>query len=192
MRRFFVLACVWLSACTTLPEGPLIERQYQSVITVGGRLSVRYQQNGQSQSLQGKFLWAQQSERTDITLYSPLGQTMSTIAISPGLAVMVQSDGEKRQAPNVTALTQQVLGWPMPVDGLRYWLQGFVQNDDGSLQQALPDQVQNFRSDGWQVRYVSWQRHANVLIPKRVDMERSTAEAGDIVLRLVIDDWKHR
>lgn len=192
MRRLFVLACVWLSACTTLPEGPLIERQYQTAMTVGGRLSVRYQQNGQPQSLQGKFLWEQQSDHTDITLYSPLGQTIATIAISPGLAVMAQSDGEKRQAPNVTALTQQVLGWPMPVDGLRYWLQGFVQNDDGSLQQASPDQTQNFRSDGWQVRYVSWQRIENTLYPKRVDLARSTVEAGDIVLRLVIDDWKNR
>jgi outer membrane lipoprotein LolB len=192
MRRLFVLACVWLSACTTLPEGPLIERQYQTAMTVGGRLSVRYQQNGQPQSLQGKFLWEQQSEHTDITLYSPLGQTIATIAISPGLAVMAQSDGEKRQAPNVIALTQQVLGWPMPVDGLRYWLQGFVQNDDGSLQQASPDQAQSFRSDGWQVRYVSWQRNENTLYPKRVDLARSTVEAGDIVLRLVIDDWKNR
>jgi outer membrane lipoprotein LolB len=192
MRRLFILACVWLSACTTLPEGPLIERQYQTAMTVGGRLSVRYQQNGQPQSLQGKFLWEQQSEHTDITLYSPLGQTIATIAISPGLAVMAQSDGEKRQAPNVTALTQQVLGWPMPVDGLRYWLQGFVQNDDGNLQQASPDQAQSFRSDGWQVRYVSWQRHENTLYPKRVDLARSTVEAGDIVLRLVIDDWKNR
>ena len=105
---------------------------------------------------------------------------------------MAQSDGDKRQAPNVTALTQQVLGWPMPVDGLRYWLQGFVQNDDGNLQQASPDQAQSFRSDGWQVRYVSWQRHENTLYPKRVDLARSTVEAGDIVLRLVIDDWKNR
>lgn len=192
MRRLFILACVWLSACTTLPEGPLIERQYQTSMTVGGRLSVRYQQNGQPQSLQGKFLWEQQSEQTDITLYSPLGQTIATIAISPGLAVMTQSDGEKRQAPNVTALTQQALGWPMPVDDLRYWLQGFVQSDEGRLQQASPDQASGFQSNGWQVRYVSWQRHENVMYPKRVDLERSTTEAGDIVLRLVIDEWKIR
>jgi len=192
MRRLLLLASVWLTACTTLPEGPLTERHYQAAMTIGGRLSVRYQQAGQPQSLQGKFLWQQQGEHTDITLYSPLGQTIATIAITPELAVMAQSDGEKRQAPNVVALTQQVLGWPMPVDGLRYWLQGFVQNGDGTLQQASPGGAQNFRSDGWQVRYVSWQRNADTQYPKRVDMERSTAEAGDIVLRLVIDDWKDR
>lgn len=192
MRRLLVLACVWLSACTTLPEGPLTERQYQSAIAVGGRLSVRYQQNGQPQSLQGKFRWEQQGEQTDITLYSPLGQTIAFIAISPGLAVMAQAGGEKRQAPNVTQLTQEVLGWPMPVEGLRYWLQGFVRNGDGSLQSASPDHGQSFRSDGWQVRYVSWQRGANTLYPKRVDMERSSAQAGDISLRLVIDDWQQR
>lgn len=192
MRRLLVLACVWLSACTTLPESPLVERQYQSAIAVGGRLSVRYQQNGQPQSLQGKFRWEQNGEETDITLYSPLGQTIALIAISPGLTVMAQANGEKRQAPNVTLLTEEVLGWPMPVEGLRYWLQGFVRNGDGSLQSASPDQGQSFRSDGWQVRYVSWQRNANTLYPKRVDLERSSAQAGDISLRLVIDDWQQR
>ena len=192
MRRLFLLACVCLTACTTLPEGPLSERTYQSAISVGGRLSVRYQQNGSPQSLQGKFRWQQQGEQTDITLYSPLGQTIATIAITPGLAVMAQSDGEKKQAPNVTALTQEVLGWPMPVDGLRYWLQGFVQNVEGKLQIASPEGMHSFQSDGWRVRYVSWQRNASIQYPKRVDMERTTAEAGDIVLRLVIDDWNDR
>ena len=192
MRRLFLLACVCLTACTSLPEGPLSERNYQSSISLGGRLSVRYQQNGKPQSLQGKFRWQQQGEQTDITLYSPLGQTIATIAITPGLAVMAQSDGEKKQAPNVTALTQEVLGWPMPVDGLRYWLQGFVQNVEGQLQTASPEGMHSFQSDGWRVRYVSWQRNASIQYPKRVDMERTTAEAGDIVLRLVIDDWNDR
>ena len=155
-------------------------------------MSVRYHQDGKPQSLQGKFRWQQQGEQTDITLYSPLGQTIATIAITPGLAVMVQSDGEKRQAPNVTALTQEVLGWPMPVDGLRYWLQGFVQTVDGKLQTASPEGAHSFQSDGWRVRYVSWQRNASIQYPKRFDMERTTAEAGDIVLRLVIDDWNDR
>jgi len=192
MRRFFVLACMALAACTTLPEGPLGERNYQSTISVGGRLSVRYQQGGQPQSLQGKFRWQQQGERTNITLYSPLGQTLAAIEITPGLAVMAQSDGEKRQAPNVTALTQEVLGWPMPVDGLRYWLQGFVQNTNGKLDMASPESTHSFQSDGWRVRYVSWQHNARIQYPKRFDMERTTVEAGNIVLRLVIDEWNDR
>lgn len=192
MRRLFLLVCMGLAACTTWPEGPLSDRNYQSTISMAGRLSVRYQQGGQPQSLQGKFRWQQQGEQTNITLYSPLGQTIATIEITPGLAVLVQSDGEKRQAPNVSMLTQEVLGWPMPVDGLRYWLQGFVQNANGTLDMASPESTPSFQSDGWRVRYVSWQRNASIQYPKRFDMERTTAEAGDIVLRLVIDDWNDR
>lgn len=192
MRRLFLLVCMGLAACTTLPEGPLSDRNYQSTISMAGRLSVRYQQGGQPQSLQGKFRWQQQGEQTNITLYSPLGQTIATIEITPGLAVLAQSDGERRQAPNVTTLTQEVLGWPMPVDGLRYWLQGFVQDANGKLDMASPENTHSFQSDGWRVRYVSWQRNASIQYPKRFDMERTTVEAGDIVLRLVIDEWNDR
>ena len=190
MRRLFLLSLVWLASCATVHEGPLSERNYQASIAVGGRLSVRYDQDGSAQSLQGKFHWKQHGERTDIALYSPLGQTIATIAITPELSVMTQSGGEQMQAPDVTALTQQVLGWPMPVDGLRFWLQGFAQSADGKLQIASPEGRQSFASNGWQVRYVSWQRTANILYPQRIDIERTTAEAGQIVLRLVIDDWQ--
>lgn len=191
MRRLFLVAALWLASCSTLPEGPLTERQYQQTIDIGGRLSVRYQQNGQPQSLQGKFLWQQQGDQTDITLYSPLGQTIATITITPGRAVMVQSDGEKRHASDVSALTAQALGWPMPVDGLRYWLQGFIPTQEGALQ-TVSAVTPGFRSDGWQVRYVSWQRSARIQYPKRIDLERATAEAGDIAIRIVIDEWRER
>jgi outer membrane lipoprotein LolB len=60
------------------------------------------------------------------------------------------------------------------------------------LQTASPDGTPDFQSDGWRVRYVSWQRNASIQYPKRFDMERTTAEAGDIVLRLVIDEWNDR
>ncbi len=190
IRLLALVALCWLAGCTTVPEAPTEPRQYQETIELGGRLSVRYEQGGRAQSLQGKFRCEQRGDLTDIRLFSPLGQTMAKIALLPGRATLEQSDRQPVQADDATLLTEQVLGWAMPVEGLRFWLQGFVQSPEGKLEAAQPEPITAYNADGWRVRYVSWQRNARIDFPRRIDLERVTAEAGPILIRLIIDEWK--
>lgn len=182
----FALALATLAGCASVAPLPGGARNYLDELTLAGRLSVRYPVQGKTQSVQGKFLWNQRRDQTDIELYSPLGQTIARITIAPGLATLEQSGGQRRQAASANALTEDALGWPLPIDSLRYWLQGFVRAAGGRLQAALPQQAQQrFESDGWQLSYPSWQASGTVAVPKRVDAER-----GEIALRVMIDDWR--
>ncbi len=195
--RFFkaaaIAALLLAGGCSTPPPSPPsgLVRSYHEAINLSGRLSVQYQQNGKPQSMQGKFSWMQNSETTHIALLSPLGQTMAKIIISPGQASLQQAGEPPRLAADINALSTQMLGWPLPVAGLRNWLQGFAVDDNGNQRAAMPNTLSNFGSDGWQVRYVSWQGEADApAYPKRIDMERATPEAGPIALRIVIDNWQ--
>ncbi len=189
MRRRFLLtlalALAALGGCAAVAPLPAGMRSYTDELTLAGRLSLRYPVQGKTQSVQGKFLWSQHRDATDIELYSPLGQTLARISIAPGVATLEQSGGERRVAASADALTEEALGWPLPVDGMRYWLQGFVRDAGGRMQAAMPDSGQRFDSDGWQLSYPTWQAHGSVAVPKRVDAVR-----GDIALRIVIDDWR--
>ena len=189
-RRFFLLSLLALAGCATNAPLPSGTRNYHDSLTLSGRLSVNYSQNGQPQSLQGKFQWTQRPDRTDIELYSPLGQTIARIAIAPGHAWLQRSGGEIREASSVDALTQETLGWPLPVDGLRFWLQGFTRDANQQLRAVTPDETAEMRSDGWRVRYVSWQGEPpGPSWPRRIDIEREGG-AQPIALRIVIDDWR--
>lgn len=195
--RFFkaaaIAAMLLASGCSTTPPSPPSElaRSYHEAINLGGRLSVQYQQNGKPQSVQGKFSWMQNSETTHIALLSPLGQTMAKIIITPNQTSLQQAGEPPRLATDINALSTQMLGWPLPVAGLRNWLQGFAIDDKGNRQAAMPNALSNVGSDGWQVRYVSWQGEADApAYPKRIDLERATPEAGPIALRIVIDNWQ--
>jgi outer membrane lipoprotein LolB len=186
-RRFlWTLACTLavLSGCASVAPLPAGVRSYADDLTLAGRLSLRYPVQGKTQSVQGKFQWSQHRDTTDIELYSPLGQTIARISIAPGLATLEQSGGVRRAAASPDALTEDALGWPLPVDGMRYWLQGFVRGTDGQLQAAMPEGTERLDSDGWQLSYPVWQPSGDVAVPKRVDAVR-----GDIALRIVIDDW---
>jgi outer membrane lipoprotein LolB len=197
--------CLALSACSTLtspfssgaaPSGEAVA-PYREQVELTGRLNVVYQKNDKPESATVNFNWQQTAERTDVTLYSPVGSTLATIAVTPQEAVLTQSGKAPRRAPDVDALSAQLLGWSLPVSGLRDWLQGYAIGADGKRFVASPANDSVTTRDGWRLRYVSWQevgQNAGENVagalpqPRRIDAERTTSAQSDAVsLRIVLD-----
>lgn len=179
-----------LAACAapaTLPEVPVAA--YRDTIELNGRLSVNYSKDGQPEALSGKFNWMQAGERIDVSLASPLGQTIAKITVTPREATLVQSDQVARTAPDIDTLSAEALGWPLPVSGLRDWLQGYATASDGSRFTASPARNEVLTRDGWRLRYVSWQDDAATRVqPKRIDVSRpATLQSEALEIRIIID-----
>ncbi|MDO8298657.1 lipoprotein insertase outer membrane protein LolB [Lacisediminimonas sp.] len=187
-----------LGACSLAPVRPVTEQQvqakrvYRETIDIGGRLSVRYQQQGE-QLLNGSFTWAQRPDNTQVSLLSPFGQEVARIGITPAQAVFQRAGQTPQTAIDVDALAARALGWPLPVSGLRSWLQGFVSTVDGKPIAANPAAETALTSiDGWRVIYSSWAEDDSTaaLRPRRIDLSRRTEEAGEVEIRIVIDAWQ--
>lgn len=189
---------VFAAGCATVsPENtgrvPAVARRYSETIDLGGRLSLRYEQYGRVQTVYGSFTWSQNIDHTVLSLLSPLGQTLATIDIKPGIAILTPSGRPPLSATDVDALTRQALGWPLPVSGLRDWLQGFGRNGDGAPFIAHPSaQTTRFATrDGWTLNYSEWQDEvAGTVRPRRIDLARDTRQAGPVSIRIVIDNWQ--
>jgi outer membrane lipoprotein LolB len=205
--RAFAVSLALLSAgCANLAQQPATgtgavsastqsARTYRKNIALEGRLSLRYQQNQEDRSVHGSFVWTQNADQTTLRLLSPLGQTIAVIDIKPGLATLTESGKAPRSATDVNQLTEQTLGWPLPIAGLRDWLQGFATDAGGKpfVAQAPADSdtaVAVTTQDGWRIQYVNWQTGAAASggsMPKRIDLERFTDQAGEVAIRIVID-----
>ena len=191
--------CLALSACTTLPftsgQPPSSHTvaPYRDQIELAGRLNVVYQKNDKPESATVNFTWQQTAQRTDVTLFSPVGSTLATIAVTPQEAVLTQSGKPPRSAPDVDTLSSRLLGWSLPVLGLRDWLQGHALAQDGQRFIASPQNDNVTTRDGWRLRYVSWQDGSDttpgaVPQPRRIDAERNaSAQADAVSLRIVLD-----
>lgn len=188
-----------LGGCTTMPGSVQIDpavasapRDYHPVIDMGGRLSVRYERNGEEESLHGSFTWEQVSKHIVVTLLSPLGQTLARIEITPRSATLLQPGQPPRVAQDVNELTAAALGWPLPVSGLRTWLQGFMEQPASGRLTTVPAENAVINTpDGWRLHYMSWQQDGQPH-PRRIDLERHTAQAGEVGLRIVVDRWQPR
>jgi len=189
-----MLMLMLLAGCASMvpPARDGLQAQpYHERIEIAGRLSLRYQQGGSEQSMHGSFVWEQQPQQTRLTLLSPLGQTMAVIAITPTRSTLTQGGQPPLAAPDVDSLVRQSLGWPLPISGLRDWLQARATDAHGQAFTAVPNHAEyTITSDGWALKYADWQgapdsgAHA-----RRIDLARNTDQAGDVVLRIVIDDW---
>lgn len=193
-----MLAAVLLAGCASAPAVPdrstatATARSYHAAIELGGRLSVRYQRNGQDEALHGSFTWSQSGSRTFVTLLSPLGQTLATIELTPQGATLMQPGQAARNAADADALAADAFGWPLPVAGLRNWLQGYALDAQGRRSAIATGSDSPIRtSDDWQITYPAWQASdGGADHPKRIDLARHTIAAGDIAIRIVIDNWQ--
>lgn len=199
-RAITIALPLLLASCATVspvPEtaGQAAHRRFHETIDIGGRLSVRYQANGREEALHGSFNWSQTPAQTVVTLLSPLGQTVAVIEVNTEGATLRQAGRQAKSAANVDALTAETLGWPLPVAGLREWLQGFTVDSSGKRSVALSSETRINSSDGWRLHYASWFEDNPLSLqnhPKRIDLARNTNQAGDVSLRIVIDTWQPR
>ena len=190
---FAILTITWVVGCNSLqplPSLPQIERSFHDNILIQGRFSVAYEQNNRQQSVQGRFQWQQQGQRIDIDLMSPLGQTMTKLAITPNSATIQQTGKEIKAAQNVAELSEHTLGWSLPVAGMRDWLQGFNRTTTHQRQAASPSRSDQFDTEGWHIQYVSWQQNSLSVYPKRIDLTRTSPQQHPLSLRIIIDQWE--
>jgi outer membrane lipoprotein LolB len=123
-------------------------------------------------------------------MISPLGQTIATIKQNALGASLQQGKEPLRTAPDLDTLLSETLGWPLPMASMRNWLQGYALNQQGQ-RAAVPAQDLTLLADGWQLQFVSWQQESEQIYPKRIDMQRQTVEAGEVKLRVVIDQRRN-
>lgn len=161
---------------------------YRDTIDLSGKLSANYLKDGRTESITGNFEWEQRPGAVDVTLLSPLGQTVAVINVTPESATLTQSGAQPRVAANIDALTQEALGWPLPVSGLRDWLQGYAIDAQGQRFRASPANNSVTTRDGWRLRFAEWQDPAAAQpAPRLIQAERAASgDIQDLAIRIVI------
>ena len=175
-----------LAACTpALTERP----QAKSPIVVRpafeltGRLSARHGND----ALAAGFHWTHERGRDELDLSNPLGQTIARLSGDAAGVRLQSSEGRIETASDWESLTTRALGWPLPVEGLAFWIQGVPREGAPATVEAGTDGMPvSLRQDGWNVGYQAFERGADgVSRPKRL-----TLEYPEVELRIAVDAWR--
>ena len=192
-RRLSLLALsaafMTLAGCATTSTNVATVGAYRDSIDLDGRLSVNYQKSGNRESMTVNFDWAQRPGRVDVTIANPLGQTVATIEVTPQSATLTQAGRAPVTEADVDTLSQRTLGWPLPVSGLRDWLQGYAVDAQGQRFSASPARNEVVTRDGWRLRFVEWQDpNAAQPVPRLIHATRAAVgDIQDLEIRIVIN-----
>jgi outer membrane lipoprotein LolB len=156
-----------------------------------GRTSVK----GGKESFSGGLQWQHSGSRDEILLLNPLGQTLAQIRRTPEGVHLATSEQENYYASDVESLTEQVLGWQLPLMGLQYWVRGMNSPaTTAAIDKDLDGRVRAIRQDGWEIAYSSYfpsspsqTVQGQVGLPKLLLLRRNGLQ-----IKLVIDTWNFR
>jgi outer membrane lipoprotein LolB len=182
-----------LSGCAVTPRVPstsnaATEVTAQTSRAYHGRFSVQYNdQNGQSRNAYGNFDWKETGDTVTLQLRNPLGQTLAIVTSSPSSAMLELPNRAPQTADNVSLLMQNTMGFALPVEGLRYWLQPSpaptsrarttMDSSSGS------GRLKEIKQDGWTIDYVAY-ADAPATGVKRVNLTR---DEPPLDIKLVLD-----
>ena len=184
---------VALAGCAVTPtHGPSTsnatpELSTQTMHAYRGRFSVRYlDQNGQSRNAYGNFDWEQQCDTVTLQLLNPFGQTLAIVTSSSGSATLEVPNRQPVTADNVSDLMQRTLGFALPIDGLRYWLESSPAPSSHAKTVVDPNQSSRMKEidqEGWTIDYVAY-ADAPATGVKRLDLTR---QSPPLDIKLVLD-----
>ncbi|MGI4812512.1 MAG: lipoprotein insertase outer membrane protein LolB [Janthinobacterium lividum] len=157
-------------------------------IHLEGRFAVDYtDQNGTTRNAYGNFDWREEAGTVTLQLRSPLGQTLALIESAPGTATLELPNRPPQTAPNVEELMQRVIGFGLPVDGMRYWIKGHpAPGSHASVENNSDGQISQLRQNDWLIHYVSYTPDQNPQ-PQRIDLSHE-GSGPPIRVKLVFDE----
>jgi len=198
----WILTCCIVTlfpSCATLPDQTKADAVVKTILTepaantqngsatdfnILGRISIQ----DEKQSFSGSFRWQHLVTSDEILLFTPLGQAVAEITKDDEGVRLITSKLEAFYAADVENLTQEILGWRMPLNGLQYWIQG-THSPVTAAEKDLDskDRIVAIRQDGWHIHYSSFApAQINLIpLPKVLNLIYQ-----NLKIRLVVDDWK--
>lgn len=149
-----------------------------------GRISVQ----DEEQRFSGGVRWQHAGNAVEeISLLSPLGQIVVQIVQDSEGARLTTSEQKVFFASDIEILTETVLGWRIPVEGLQYWVQGEHFPATVAIKHLDSEgRVVAINQDGWEIDYVRYfpAHSVHAARPKVLVLKYATLR-----MKLVVDDW---
>lgn len=188
-----VVLLAFVSGCTSLPKRELTEnnqlqrrQQLKSISswTLTGRLGIKSPNEANSMS----FKWQHDVNNKLLLLYGTFGNSYAKLSQSNNQATLELSDNRVYQSDNVEELLHNVLGYPLPVDHLEYWVRGLpFPGEKSELTYDALGYLKSIIYKQWIITFNKYQHFNsfdNISLPGKIKVTN-----GEVTLRLSLRKW---
>jgi outer membrane lipoprotein LolB len=181
MRCSLLLLMLLLTGCAIAPV--IVQRPLQAdaPFAFNGRIAFK---QGDKRDNAG-VRWVHSAAEDEILLLAPLGQTVARIHRDAQEASL-DASGKHYTAQDMESLMQQVLGWQLPLSGLRYWVTALpAPEGESRVEREANGQVSMMHQQGWEIVYSRYAAATPDALPLRLKLQHDGME-----VLLVIDGWE--
>ena len=143
---------------------------------MSGRVAVRHGKDAAS----GRIFWRHSNNADELLITSSLGQGIARINRERDRFRLVTGDRKEYRADNAEDLTEQALGWRLPLAGLSDWVQARASPGRPAEVRGEVNRDLELSQDGWHVAYEEFRGGK----PFRMRLKRE-----DLEIVLVVDQW---
>lgn len=185
-QKFILAAMLGLGVvgCSMTPKvDSLSSAQHEEVFQRAGRFAISVEKrNGERDAVQGGFLWLEDQQKIQIDLNNPVGTVLARVVADEQGAMLIYPNGDIEYAQSPDALVAQLLGYELPVAGMKDWLHG--QTGSAPVVDLEEDQgrIRYFQQENWRVRLQRYDEKG----PRLLQLNRNQASQSFSV-RLVVD-----
>jgi outer membrane lipoprotein LolB len=148
-----------------------------------GRLAISVENEGWNAGMR----WSQQDDRYDVEFFGPLGRKVAWLEGGSRGVNLKTSKGESAYAPDAESLMYQLLGWSLPLTGLRYWVLGIPSPQDHKVEIQLDDvgRLSRLNQSGWNVQYQRYQWERCWDLPYKMTLVNES-----VTVKMVVNEWQ--
>jgi len=181
MHRSLLLLVLLLAGCATAPVEVQRPAQLDAPFAFNGRVAFRHGDQRESAGVR----WVHHATEDEILLLAPLGQTVARIHRDMQEASLDTTD-KHYTSQSMEDLMQQVLGWQLPLAGLRYWVTALpAPEGDFKVERDANGQLKTLSQQGWEISYSRYAADTADALPLRMKLQRD-----DMQVLLLIDEWE--
>ena len=144
-----------------------------------GRIAVRYGDESSS----GNLAWRHRRDGDEMLITSPLGQGIARIVRRGDAVTLTTSEPRDYHAANAELLTEEVLGFRVPLVGLSDWVRGHPAPGPSRARRDEQGRLAELDQLGWKIEYLAYGEDSR--LPARMRLLYPGLE-----LRLAISAWR--
>ncbi len=177
---------VSLCGCASLPHTAPFEDQTLGQGAIQGfRFSGRLAVHQPSGTETGKIDWASRGAKQHVELSTPLGSTVAQLDQTPQSVHMTLADHSEYWATDTAQLTQSVLGYALPLEGLPWWVLGRADPAGPAVfTRDLQGNPESLAQTGWLLQYGDWRQVDDQWLPGTIVLHHD-----EMTIRLKVDQW---
>lgn len=149
-----------------------------AIFEIAGRIAMRFRDEAAS----GNLSWRHSAHGDELLLTTSLGQGVARIVRDRDTVVLTTSDEREYRAADAETLTEQVLGFRLPLGGLADWVRARPSTESPAVAEYAHDgRMLTLEQRGWRIEYLDY----SGALPSRLRLTYPGLE-----LRLAISEWR--